>query len=159
MRGEEITEEAIRELTRRGRDFDGFAFGEAIYDRDSAVALRICLSSFTEGVEDKGGKVTQNRNAVIARLTWSVRYALERVYAARCLLDEGLPSVQAAQGMKTGNKPANERAVAQAGRFSGPELRRHYVLLAECDSDLRRGLPDEAVLGRLIVRLTRGGNG
>lgn len=156
--GGEITEEAIRELTGRGREFDGFSFGEAIYSRDAGMAMRIYRSAFTDGVEEKGGRVTQNRSAVVARLTWSVRYALERVYAARLLLDEGLGTDQATKRM-AGNPAANKRAVEQARRFSSEELRRHFVLLTECEADIRRGLPEEAIIARLIVRLARGENG
>jgi DNA polymerase III delta subunit len=153
--GGEVTEEAVRALTGGGRDFDAFAFGEAIYARDQAKAFRIARNAFREGMEDGRGGRIRDLGTVVGRLLWSVRFRLGDVYRAARELEGGASPAEAARTVQRGgNQAAARRAVDQARRFTPAELLEHYVLLVDAETETRRGLPGDTVLEALVPKLT-----
>lgn len=149
----ELTEDDVRNAFAGGRDYDGFAFGEAVYERDARAAFRVCRSAFTEGLTDRKGRRTNNESAVAARLLWSIRFRLTDVYGARLLLDGGASPSEAAKGMTTGSPIARQRAVGLAAAFRREALLRHFGMLEQAESDLHQSIPAATVIEGLIPRL------
>ena len=154
-----VGEDEIRKVTGGGREFDAFAFGDAIYARDAARALRICRNAFSEGISDRKGRRSQNASGVAARLLWSVNYRLDQIHRGAAMLADGRSEgeVQKAIG---GNTPAAIRGLEYAKTFELATLRQHHVWLLEGEGELRRinGL-EQHVLEVLIPRLTGALNG
>ncbi len=148
-----LTEEDVRGAFGGGRDFDGFAFGEAVYERDVGRAFRVCRSAFREGLTDQKGRRTTQESVVAGRLVWSVRYRLQDVYAARVLLDQGAGEDEAAKGLAGGSPASRKRAVSLAARFSSGILRSHFGAVEQAEADLRGAVPPETVVERLIPAL------
>ncbi len=149
----ELSEDDVRNAFAGGRDYDGFAFGEAVYERDARAAFRVCRSAFTEGLTDRKGRRTTVESAVAARLLWSIRFRLTDVYAARTLLDRGASPDEAAKGMTTGSPIARLRAVGLASAFRREALLGHFALLEKAESDLHQSIPAATVIEGLIPRL------
>jgi len=149
----QLTEDDVRDAFAGGRDYDGFAFGEAVYARDARAAFRVCRSAFTEGLTDRKGRRTNAESAVAARLLWSIRFRLGDVYAARTLLDRGVSPEEAAKGMTTGSPMARRKAVGLASAFRREALLGHFGLLEQAESDLHQSIPAAAVIEGLIPLL------
>jgi len=127
----EIVEEDVRALTGGSREFDAFAFGEAVYGRNSAAAFRVSRNAFIEGVEMPDGRRVRVEDVVAGRLIWS-------------------------KGIGVRNRAAALRAVKQAGTFDLPALRRHHALLARAEAEVRTTVPGQVVVETLIPKLTEG---
>jgi len=150
---EELYEDDVRDAFGGGREYDGFAFGEAVYERDAATAFRVCRNAFSEGLTDRQGRRTNAEGVVAARLLWSVRFRLGDVYGARALMDKGASPEEAAKGLTTGSPISRRRAVGLAGAFNGGTLLSHFGLLERAEADLHQSVPAATVIEALIPRL------
>ncbi len=150
--GARVTEESVRDLLGGSRDYSVFAFGEAVYERNAALAFRIARNLFLEGTEDERGRNRRDAGYVAGRLVWSAQYRLAQVYAAARLLAQGRSPEEAAAAL--GGKPPAVRAVTQARAFRIEALRRHFPALTEAAAALRTAVPEAAVMDALVVRLT-----
>ena len=158
--GAEVTEDDLAPILGAGRDFDAFAFGDAIYRRDTAKAFRVARNAFREGIEDQRGKRSRDGGYVAGRLIWSASFTLERVYEAARLLADGRSPAEAEAAIGKGRpSPVAKRAVEMARGFDLAALRNHYVWLARAEADTRTALPPEVVVESLIPRLTGAANG
>jgi hypothetical protein len=153
----ELTEDDVRNAFAGGRDYDAFAIGEAVYERDAPTAFRVCRNAFSEGLTDREGRRTTAEGLVAGRLLWSIRFRLGDVYAARVLLDRGASAEEAAKGLTTGSPIARRRAVGLASAFRREALLTHFGLLEQAEADLHQSIPAATVIEGLIPRLIGAG--
>ena len=151
-----LDEDDVRNAFAGGREYDGFAFGEAVYERNAASAFRVCRSAFSEGLTDRQGRRSTAEGTVAARLLWSVRFRLGDVYSARALLDGGASPEEAAKGLTTGSPISRKRAVGLASAFTRGALLSHFGLLESAEADLHQSIPAATVIETLIPRLIGG---
>lgn len=152
--GTMVTEDDLAPLLGGGRDYDSFAFGEALYARDAAKAFRIARNAFREGMEDASGRRSRSPDQVAAKLLWSAGYQLEKVWEASRLLAEGKRRDEAILALGKGRKtPMATRAVGYAERFRPEDLVRHHVLLEAAEAETRTPVPKEVVVETLIPRI------
>ena len=145
-----LYEDDVRDAFGGGREYDGFAFGEAVYERDAATAFRVCRNAFSEGLTDRQGRRSNAEGSVAARLLWSVRFRLGDVYGARALMDRGATPEEAAKGLTTGSPISRKRAVGLAAAFDRKTLLAHFGLLEQAEADLHQSVPAATVIETLI---------
>jgi len=154
----DIREEDIHALVGGSRGYGAFAFGDAIYRRDTAEAYRVVRNSFVEGMEDQRGRISRDAGYVAGRMLWSAQFRLGFVVKGRRALDEGRTREEAVS-VVGGNPMMAKRTVDLAGRFALEELLGHIVLLADAEAELRTATPPEVVIEALIPRLTGAADG
>jgi DNA polymerase-3 subunit delta len=149
-----ITREDLRAVVGREREYDAFAFGEAIYRLDAAEALRVARNSFLDGVSDRWGKKSRDEDVVAGRLLWSARRRLGAIQAATALISSGKSREEVVQALGGRRNPGAVRAAEEARKFQPDELLRHQLLLTDAEAELRSAVPRQAVISRLVLALT-----
>ncbi|MCU0727288.1 MAG: hypothetical protein MUE73_16125 [Planctomycetes bacterium] len=150
--GRPADEEAVKDLFGGSREYSIFAFGDAIYDGDAALAYRIARNLFLEGTEDERGRMHREPGHVANRLVWAVWFRLNQVWAAAVLLESGRKEAEVVA--EFGGKPAARRAVGQARAAGTQTLRQHFLLVAEAWAALRSVASERAIVDGLIARLS-----
>ncbi len=146
--GEPVTRSAVEQLAVGRAETPIFAVTDAWGRRDVAATLRA-----TESLLDRSHRP---RASELIRLVASLVGHVGRVRKAARLVDEGVRSSEIASRLKM-HPFAAEKAAKQAGNFSGEELARATVRLAELDAGVKGGsrLPPELQLERTLVEITR----
>jgi DNA polymerase-3 subunit delta len=145
--GEPITRAAVEQLAVGRAETPIFAVTDAWGRRDLAATLR--------GAESLLERSHRPRSGELIRLVASLVSHVGRVRKIARLLDEGGRPSEIAARLKIHPFVA-EKAAKQAGNFSGEELARATVRLAELDAGAKGGsrLPPELQLERTLVEIT-----
>jgi len=146
--GEPVTRAAVEQLAVGRAETPIFAVTDAWGRRDVAGTLRA-----TESLLDRSHRP---RSSELLRVVASLVGHVGRVRKAARLVDEGVRPSEIASRLKMHPFVA-EKTAKQAGNFSGEELARATVRLAEVDAGVKGGsrLPPELQLERALVEITR----
>ena len=146
--GEQITRTVVEQLAVGRAETPIFAVTDAWGRRDVAATLRATESLLERSHRPRSGE--------LIRLVASLVGHVGRVRRIARLVDEGVQPSEIASRLKVHPFVA-EKAAKQAGNFSGEELARATVRLAELDAGAKGGsrLSPELQLERTLVEITR----
>jgi DNA polymerase-3 subunit delta len=146
--GEPVTRAVVEQLAVGRAETPIFAVTDAWGRRDVAATLRAAESLLERSHRPRSGE--------LIRLVASLVGHVGRVRKIARLLDEGVRPSEMATRLKVHPFVA-EKSAKQAANFSGDELSRATVRLAELDAGAKGGsrLPPELQLERTLVEITR----
>ncbi len=141
--GRDVTVDDVYEVSAGARDFDAFAFTDAVMDGELAKALHVMARLRDDGTEDAG---------LLAILLGAYR----RLAPVVDLVEQGATPEEIGAAMGNAGKYANlrDRAINRARRLGSGGLRRAYEVMIEADRTSKTGeVKDDIALEIAVMRL------
>jgi DNA polymerase III delta subunit len=141
--GRDVTVDDVYEVSAGAREFDSFAFTDAVMDGTLQVALRVMQRLREDGTEDAG---------LLAFLLGAYR----RLAIVVEMVEQGVPNEEIGAAMGPAGRFPNlrDRAIRRARSLGRDGLRRAYELMVEADRTSKTGeVKDDIALEIAVMRL------
>jgi len=153
-----VTEQDIGELCAQTSTYSGFAFVDAVIDKDARKALEVLGGIFDRGIADsnKPGKIIIAETSITMLLLGALTWKLSQLQDVQAGIDSGKGERDAFVAAKVMAPFMQDQMRRTLKKHSGPSLRRAVDALFRANLDLRLGgrQPQE-VLEQLVWKIVR----